>query len=97
MLRITKACSGGITTIKLEGKLAGPWVEELERMWLEVPSQPLAVDMQEVTAVDKSGKELLARMAGKGARLIADMPMTKYIIEQLSGQETGSKNGSKKG
>ncbi len=33
MLRITVRQEPTTTTIELEGKLAGPWVEELERCW----------------------------------------------------------------
>ena len=33
MLRITTTDSGEKVILKLEGKLAGPWVEEFERCW----------------------------------------------------------------
>jgi hypothetical protein len=97
MLKITEECSSGITTIRLEGKLVGPWVEELERAWLAVPRRPLTVDMRGVTTVDQSGKSLLAKMSTQGATFLADMPMTKYIIEHLTDGSNGSKNGSRKG
>jgi hypothetical protein len=97
LLRITKNCSSGTTTIKLEGKLAGPWVEEVERMWLESPSGPLVLDLRSVTTVDQSGKQLLGRIAGKGASFLADTPMTKYIVEQAAQGSDGSSNGSKNG
>ena len=33
MLRITTTDIGEKVTLKLEGKLSGPWVEEFERCW----------------------------------------------------------------
>ena len=33
MLRITTSDIGEKVTLKLEGKLSGPWVEEFERCW----------------------------------------------------------------
>lgn len=91
-------CSNGATTIRLEGRLIGPWVAELKRTWLAENMKPLMVDMRGVTAVDQSGKQLLARMAGRGASFLADMPMTKYIVERVSERSNGPTNGvSKKG
>lgn len=84
MLRITLQ-SGDETVLKLEGKLRGPWVEELERSWeaARTPRQgkPLAVDMGEVSFIDPRGKELLLRMQREGARLVAVPVVIKFILE----------------
>ncbi len=91
MLRITLRQDGRSATLKLEGKLVGPWVDELERAWRAMTSpetRKLLVDLCAVSSVDGRGKDLLARMHYSGAVLRADRLMTKYIIEQV----TGSRN-----
>jgi hypothetical protein len=95
LLRITKESSNGRTVIKLEGKLGGPWVEELRRMWTEESSKSLTLDMRGVTAIDQYGEQLLARMAGSGACFVADTPMTKYIVERAAGGLGGTADGGK--
>ena len=73
--------------MKIEGKLAGPQVPELQRAWLELaPSlteKKLLVDLRGVTYVDGTGRNLLADIhAYTGAEFLADTPLTKYFAEQ---------------
>lgn len=87
MLKITILKGGSSTALKLEGKLAGPWVEELEKTWRSLGSSPegwrLVVDLCGVTFVDASGKNVLARMHQGGASFQADTAMTKYLVEEI--------------
>ena len=73
MLRITVQDSGEITRFRLEGKLKGDWVRELERCWIQArnehPGMPLRVELSDVSLVDESGRSLLSRMVSQGARL----------------------------
>lgn len=85
-------------TVKLEGKLSGPWVEELERCWMEHPphtSKHVTVDLSDVTYIDPEGKKLLARMTGKGVYLQGTQLMTRYIIEEITraGAHSGRNGG----
>ena len=60
MLRITTIDIGEKVTLKLEGKLSGPWVEEFERCWhmsADIYKKGLVVDLTGVTFVDTGGKE----------------------------------------
>ena len=61
MLRITTSDIGEKVTLKLEGKLSGPWVEEFERCWHMstdiYKSKGLVVDLSGVTFVDPAGKK----------------------------------------
>jgi len=72
MLRITVQDSGEITRFRLEGKLKGDWVRELERCWIHIrdvrPEMPLIVELSDVSFVDESGRSLLSRMVSQGAR-----------------------------
>ena len=73
MLRIARivGLSGSITTLKLEGKLLGPWVEELNRAWaeLEVPPSDLCLDLSAVTFIDPAGIRLIGELLRQGAMI----------------------------
>lgn len=74
-------------TIKIEGKIAGQQVAELDRAWRELApalgEKKLSVDLCGVTFVDGKAKTLLAEIYAKtGAEFIADTPLTKYFSQQ---------------
>jgi ABC-type transporter Mla MlaB component len=74
MLRITHALGHNVVaTLRLEGKLMGPWVAELARSCNELRCSPdrLCLDLTAVTFVDTSGVALLRDLIGRGATLAA--------------------------
>ncbi len=87
MLKITIHNSTNAATLNLEGRLAGPWVEELGRSWRAVkdnsPEKPVIVDLCEVTFVDAEGRKLLSSMYEQGARLRTFGCMAKGIVEEI--------------
>ena len=87
MLKITTQIQAETTTFKLEGRLAGPWVQELERCWGSVAStmttHPLTVDLSAVTYVDSDGKDLLKKIHRQGARLVASGCLTSCIVNEI--------------
>jgi anti-anti-sigma regulatory factor len=87
MLKITMEKNPRITTLRLEGKLSGPWVDELERSWRAVSSRsadcPVAVDLTDVTFVSEEGKKLLEAMYGEGARLKGSGCVTRRLVEEI--------------
>ena len=88
MLRVTTMHEGQTVTLKLEGKLIGPWVEEVTRVWTnttQTPRYSYIVDLCSVTFIDKPGRELLADMSRRGARFVASDCLTRTIIEEIQG------------
>ena len=85
MLKITTHVSDDATRITLEGRLAGPWIGELERCWREsersVSGGQLIVDLTSVTFVEQEGKVLLSRMYQAGADLRASGCCMRSIVE----------------
>jgi len=86
-LKVTLHEEAGITTVKLEGRLARPWLNELDRTWQSLSpslgSKKLVIDVCGLTYMDGDAKLLLAEMFKKtGARFLADTPMTKYFAEE---------------
>jgi anti-anti-sigma regulatory factor len=91
MLKITLQSEAGMLVFALEGKLAGPWVKELERCWRSVAgtqqSYPVRVDLSAVTFIDADGKVLLGQMYRKGAELVASGCLNKCIVEGIMRSE----------
>ncbi len=89
MLRITTNDDPKVLTLRLEGRLEGPWVEVLMECWRGAlagsASRRLLVDLNGVTFVDGEGKAWLAQMYAQGAEFIADDLMTKAIVAEIAG------------
>jgi outer membrane protein len=85
MLRITIQKDVNLITLKLEGKLARVWVDELERAWLAEAdrTKSMKVDMSGVTFVDEEGKKLLGWIFEQGTVLHATDCMNRSIIEAI--------------
>jgi ABC-type transporter Mla MlaB component len=87
MLKMTVNDELGRTTVRLEGRVAGPWVNECTRTWQSLApslgSKKLRIDLRDVTHVDGKGREFLAEMYREtGADFLADTPMSKYFAQQ---------------
>lgn len=87
MLKITTRKEAGRNTIKIEGRLAGPWVEELKQSWQQSAAvgEPVkVVELNEVTFIDTAGKKLLVDMHRQGVALTACSGcMTRAITEEI--------------
>jgi anti-anti-sigma regulatory factor len=86
MLKITTQNDGKVTIFDLEGKLAGPWVEELEHCWQRAVNDDwqIRVVLKAVTFIDAAGRRLLTDMYRQGAELVAHGCMTKAIVEEIN-------------
>ena len=88
MLRITVHDSPRAFTFQLEGRLAGPWLRELEECWKNTIKQRrkslLRVDLTEVTFIDDAGKACLAAMHRQGAELVAADCLTRDIVAEIT-------------
>ena len=73
-MRITTTNGDQLTRIfKLEGKLLGPWVGELESSYSSsrVSADHVRLDLHGLTFVDGKGARFLATLIRDGARVIA--------------------------
>jgi anti-anti-sigma regulatory factor len=89
MLRITTEENSDTVRLKLEGKLKGTWVSEMERCWRSAAperNKALIVDLTEVEYVDTAGRYLLALMHAHGAGFIADTPLMTELVSEISAQ-----------
>jgi anti-anti-sigma regulatory factor len=95
MLKVTTTAQNQTITLKLEGKLVGPWVQEVTRVWsdtVQSPRKGYVIDLRSVTFVDKSGQALLAAMSRQGAQFIAADCLTRNIVDEIknSNLESGT-------
>lgn len=86
MLKITTETDPGRARIILEGKLAGPWVNELALSWQAAAAQSpnsVQVNLASVTFIDEEGKALLMKMYRSRVELVANGCMNQCIIEKI--------------
>ena len=83
MLRITVNEDDAGTRLTLEGRIAGPWVDELRRAGDAARGAgPLVLEMAGVSFVDAEGARLVRGLAEAGARVTNCSP---FVREQLEG------------
>ncbi|MCE5310526.1 MAG: hypothetical protein LLG20_23045 [Acidobacteriales bacterium] len=87
MLRISVDDRGTAIHLKLEGKLKGIWVTELEHCWRShsagVPRRDIVVDLTDTDFVDLTGKYLLTLMHQRGVKFIARSPLMKDLLAEI--------------
>lgn len=89
MLRVTVEDLGNALRLKVEGRLAGVWVRELEQSWRTLsarsPGVTRIVDLTHTDFVDLAGKYLLSLMYQSGVRLSANSPYMKTLVAEIAG------------
>jgi hypothetical protein len=88
MLRITVLNHPDSVTFQLEGRLAGPWVQELERCWRDTvgsrPKPSPRFDLTGVTYIDAAGKTFLAARHAERAKFLASGCLMRAIVAEIS-------------
>jgi ABC-type transporter Mla MlaB component len=85
MLRITHINDhGSVSTLRLEGKLRGPWVTEFARSCDGLRCSPdrLRLDLSAVTFVDGPGVALLRDLLGRGVTLSACSGLVAELLHR---------------
>jgi len=88
MLRITISNDDSTLCCRLEGRIVGPWAEEVEKVWDSLKERrqgkTCLVDLSGVSFVDEAGQKALARCYADGAQFKASGPLTRYIVESIT-------------
>jgi anti-anti-sigma regulatory factor len=87
MLKISMNHETALATLKVEGRVVGPWAAELGKTWRgmwAMSKQPtLQLDLRGVTYVDSNGARVLREIVrSTGAEVFADSPLTQYFANQ---------------
>lgn len=72
----------------LVGRLAGPWVAELDREWKEVAQRlkgkTLSLDLRDLTYSDAGGKRVLREMFSKSrAELVTHSDWSQFLADEI--------------
>ena len=74
MLKIDTSESASKIVLSLHGRLAGPWVDELESQWRRMQAtagdRRVAIDLSGVTGIDGAARYLLQLMQVKNVSLV---------------------------
>jgi anti-anti-sigma regulatory factor len=90
MLRITIHETDDEMAIRLEGRIAGPWVAELGHAWAEaaprLASREVVLDLRDVIFADEKGKQVLKEIHSQTkAKLVADTQWSQFLAGEVSG------------
>jgi anti-anti-sigma regulatory factor len=85
MLRITVTQSASSsTTLKLEGRLAGPSVEEVRRLCeVNRGDAPVVLDLGEVTFIDHDGVDLFRRLDRRSVEVTGCSPFLTELLKEV--------------
>jgi len=84
VLRITVTTNNKVS-LKLEGRLVGPWVDELRNTVWQTNGwrQPFEIDVADLTFADEDGENALSWLHRMGARFLGKGPFSGYLFERL--------------
>lgn len=97
VLKITSNEGKTSTTLRLEGRLAGVWVNECLQAWKAliptIQEKQFLVDIRDLTFVDRNGAELLAEICSQhDTQFLTGGPLTEYFANQAIGASAKSGN-----
>lgn len=98
MLKVTELKSAEGTQLILEGKLLGPWVDELQSCWSGCATRqggaPVRVSLKDVSYLDARGRDLLKRMEREGAKLVEASDFIRHVLSNggSDGQISAERN-----
>ena len=89
MLMITVETEAARVVLRLDGRLAGAAVNELERNWqaaaITEPRRRVLVNLEGVISVDGRGREFLAHVHRRGDTLVAGTT-TRALVDQITSE-----------
>ncbi len=87
MLKVTIADTPSECRITLSGKLIGPWIQELRKVWDQcrslAPTRKIVCDLNYVIQIDESANPLLIEMMAEGTELVSDGGLNGWLIQAL--------------
>jgi len=88
MLRITEQRAPWRLVLKVEGRIAGEWVAEVEACWRAATAasahESIWIDLTAVCLVDSAGEALLARMHRAGVLFLTRGSLMGELVRELS-------------
>ena len=85
MICVITADEAASTTITVDGKLSGDWVEPVETCCIQAISRgkPVCLYLRDVATIDERGRAMLRDLARKGVGLRASGVYSSYIVDAI--------------
>ncbi len=87
MLRITVTDTPSEQRWTLQGRLAGPWVAQLQSCWNNAQAaregRSCVIDVTSLTSVDETGEDVLRAMMSEGAKFRACGVYITHVLQSL--------------
>jgi hypothetical protein len=98
VMKISMNDDAMVATLKVEGRIVGPWATELERTWhdLWTSTRPkrMQLDICGVTFADQKGSQILREIVqATRAEIVADSPLTQYFAKLATAAAAVSPEG----
>jgi hypothetical protein len=89
VMRVSINDEATVATLKVEGRVVGPWATELGRtwhgLWASARQKRLRLDIRGVTFADQKGSRILQEIVRTtGAEIVADSPLTQYFASRVT-------------
>jgi hypothetical protein len=86
MVRIMTATEPLITTVTVDGRVGGEYVQAIDTCVRQAIARgrPVHLFLRDVSSIDEGGQRLLARLAANGVQLSANGVYTSYIVAEIS-------------
>ncbi|WP_348260746.1 hypothetical protein P8935_13135 [Telmatobacter sp. DSM 110680] len=81
--------------MRLEGRVAGPWANELDRVWVEqaprLTTKKVVIDIHNVTYADAAGKQVLRSIyAQTHAAFITNTPWAQFLADEVTASKAAT-------
>jgi hypothetical protein len=88
MLKISIIDSRTQRRLVLEGKLVGPWADELRPAWesakAELCGRELVVEVKNLIVINQAGENVLLELMQKGVKIRGSGVFTRHVLKQLA-------------
>jgi len=88
LLKISIIDSRTLRRLVLEGKLVGPWTDELRPAWekakAELGGRELVVEVKNLIVINQAGENVLLELMQEGAKIRGRGVFTRHILKQLA-------------
>jgi hypothetical protein len=68
----------------IEGSLAGEFVAELERYWMQLSPCALTIDLSDVFTTDRAGRRLLRSMHESGVKFRGARLAIQDVVDEIA-------------
>jgi hypothetical protein len=98
MLKISIIDRRSDRRLVVEGKLVGPWLEELRNTWRnagkDLRGRKLVIDLSQATVIGQEGQDAILEMMNEGAKFACCGVLTRYVVKKLARRCHGRMRGA---